>query len=131
MPKKYTIMDLHKYAKSKNGLCLSKKYTSCDHKYVWKCNKCKTQWEASWSQIKKDSWCPYCAGKKYDIEDMREIAKNRNGKCLSEEYLGVNFKLKWKCNVCGHIWENSPGHIINGNQWCVKCANDMESPRSN
>ncbi|HWX02883.1 hypothetical protein [Collimonas sp.] len=33
------------------------------------------------------------------IEDMREIAKERGGLCLSEHYVGNKIVLQWECEI--------------------------------
>lgn len=58
--------------------------------------------------------------KKHSIEDMKRIAKERGGKCLSERYVNSQSKLIWRCSE-GHEWETKPGHILNGS-WCPYCA---------
>jgi len=57
----------------------------------------------------------------FSLDDAREIAEARGGKCLSTEYLGWGKKLKWQCAE-GHIWETIPSLIKNRNAWCPACA---------
>lgn len=60
--------------------------------------------------------------KKHSIEEMKQIARNRNGKCLSGKYENAKTKLKWQCNECGYLWQSQPHSIISGS-WCPRCAN--------
>ena len=55
-----------------------------------------------------------------NIEYMHELAKNRNGRCLSSEYLGTNTKLTWQCGQ-NHVWESTPTAIKSG-KWCPTCG---------
>ena len=55
------------------------------------------------------------------LEEMREIAKKRGGKCLSIKYINNKNKLKWECKR-GHKWEALPGNIKSQKNWCPKCA---------
>lgn len=57
-----------------------------------------------------------------DIEDMRQIAAFRGGKCLSKTMLkgDLSTKLKWEC-AFGHQFEASPALIIFGGHWCPEC----------
>jgi hypothetical protein len=48
----------------------------------------------------------------YDIEDMKNIAENHRGKCLSKEYLGARKHLLWECSS-GHRWEATPNNVKN------------------
>lgn len=116
---KLTLEEIYVLAKQKNGKCLSKIYENCRTKLKWQCEYGHT-WRAIPSNIKNGSWCPVCAGvKKHTIEDMVNIAKNRNGLCLSKKYIQSKTPLKWQCKY-SHIWKASPNNIIQGT-WCPKC----------
>ncbi len=54
------------------------------------------------------------------IGQLRRIARERGGKCLSKVYLGSWTKLLFQC-ANDHRWETRPGRIIRGH-WCKKCA---------
>ncbi|MFQ5687484.1 MAG: hypothetical protein ACE5GV_12585 [Candidatus Scalindua sp.] len=58
--------------------------------------------------------------KKLTIEEMRGIAKKRDGKCLSDLYVNTHTKLLWECAE-GHQWKAVPTSIKSG-KWCPKCA---------
>jgi len=55
------------------------------------------------------------------IQEMDEIAKSRNGFCLSKKYFGVHVKLEWECGNCNHKWWATPHNIKNGH-WCKICG---------
>ncbi|MFP3441048.1 hypothetical protein R0K18_25265, partial [Pantoea sp. SIMBA_133] len=57
--------------------------------------------------------------KKYTILDMKRLAEERGGKCLSDTYVNNYTKLKWECTN-GHQFEKDPRHITSENQWCVE-----------
>jgi len=118
---KLTIEEMREIAKERGGKCLSKKYVDKETKLKWQCSEGHI-WEAAPGSIKsKESWCPYCSGKvKLTIEEMREIAKERGGKCLSKTYINSGTKLKWQCSE-GHIWDATPRSIKRGT-WCIYCA---------
>lgn len=114
-----TIKQMHIIAKKRNGKCLSEKYKNADTKLSWKC-KNGHEWQASPSSIKRGRWCPKCANiSPIIIEDMREIAKERGGKCLSDIYINNQTKLRWKCKN-GHEWEATP-NCIKSKYWCPEC----------
>src|SRR5581483_10394953 len=50
---------------------------------------------------------------------MRNLAKERKGLCLSEEY--NRDRLLWQCEF-NHKWFASVGGIKNSKSWCPKCA---------
>ncbi len=54
------------------------------------------------------------------INDCCLIARERNGKCLSQTYINARSKLRWEC-AQGHQWDALPGQIIKGS-WCPRCS---------
>ncbi|RHZ68207.1 hypothetical protein Glove_296g72 [Diversispora epigaea] len=61
---------------------------------------------------------PYYADNRLTLE---EIAYNKEGKCLSNQYINNITPLLWQCNK-SHIWYASLGSIKNRNTWCSQCA---------
>jgi hypothetical protein len=126
LSKKYNIGDMKNLAESKNGQCISKEYINVSTNLEWKCNVCGNDWSTSPSHILNGSWCPKCAYKKnadktrLTIEKMQELAKVRNGICLSDKYIDSHEKLTWMCEK-GHIWKTKPNTIQQGT-WCPECA---------
>jgi hypothetical protein len=59
---------------------------------------------------------------KVTIQDMVDIASERGGKCLSNEYVNAHFKLEWQCEL-GHTWFANPNHIKTGT-WCRICSKE-------
>jgi len=57
-----------------------------------------------------------------DIEDMRQAAEFRGGKCLSEAMTKGDLatKLEWEC-AFGHRFEASPALVLLGGHWCEEC----------
>ena len=124
--RKIGLKEVKQYASSKNGKCISKTYVGAHKPLSWEC-EFGHQWTAAYSSMKhRNSWCPHCSNRaKHTIEQMREIAQKKGGKCLSNTYINSQTKLKWKCKN-GHIWEAIPNAIIRG-QWCKKCADNERS----
>jgi len=121
--KKLTIYDMEEVAKSKGGECLSKIFTNSRSKLKWKCDRGHI-WDATSSNIKNGTWCPDCGGsKRLSLENMRELAATKGGKCLSTEYINASTKLKWKCKE-GHEWEVKQSHIKQGS-WCPICSDGV------
>lgn len=106
-------------ARQRDGKCLSKEYADNKTKLRWQCKQ-GHEWEASPSNIKKGGWCRICSKKaKYTIQEMRDLARKRGGKCLSRTYKGVFTKLEWQCEK-GHRWKAIPTNINRGT-WCPQC----------
>lgn len=110
---------LKKIAISNGGVCLSDSYIDNSFKLSFKCGKCNYIWKSSPNSIKNGNWCPFCANKIKSINDAINLAINKNGKCLSINYINSNSKLEWQCSL-DHIWKASYNQIQSGN-WCPIC----------
>ena len=127
---KLTIDEMHDIAKNRGGTCLSTTYINFTSKLKWKC-KCGHTWYAAPASIKAGRWCPICGRKKsarkraLSIIDMKRMAKERGGKCLSDEYININTKLLWECHE-GHQWWAIPYTVKKGH-WCPICARVKKS----
>ena len=108
MNKSEFLKKYKKIAKDRGGKCLSTIYINSTAWLEWQCHEGHT-WEATPNQIQQGSWCPKCIQNK-KLENLKEIAESRGGKCLSLEYQGFLTKLKWQCSK-GHAWEARPGNI--------------------
>ena len=119
-PNKLTIEDMRRTAAERGGKCLSDTYVNANSKLTWQCSEGHT-WEAKPGAIRHGSWCPFCAGvKKGNIDEMRAIAAEHGGKCLSKKYVNNTTKLEWQCSE-GHRWQAIPKTIRKG-VWCPTCA---------
>lgn len=117
---KLTIEEMHKIARDREGRCLSDVYVNGSTKLLWEC-KAGHQWEAAPNVVKARTWCPHCAKKvKRTIEEMRQVAKDRGGKCLSDTYKDTHTKLKWECSE-GHQFEAAPVNVRLRGSWCPIC----------
>ena len=56
---------------------------------------------------------------KSKLDELKSIAANKGGVCLSDKYINVNTHLTWQCSN-GHVWKAIPKTIKNGH-WCMKC----------
>jgi len=116
-----TIEEMKKLAIENGGECLSDTYINNSTNLKWKCKNGHI-WDATPNKVKSaKTWCLECSGSKIKtIEYMQEIAKEKNGKCLSEKYVGAHSNLIWECEF-GHQW-SAPYHLIkNHNCWCPTC----------
>lgn len=112
---KYTEERVRKIAKSKGGDLISIIVNDKIRTAELICAK-GHKWFIRPDKVDKN-WCPMCKG--HSIEEMQQLAKKKNGECLSEKYLGIFVNLQWKCEF-GHIFETRPKYIID-NHWCPKC----------
>lgn len=116
--KKSLFEEIKQIAQERGGRLLTPNYLGSKNKHLLECSK-KHSWEANLYSVKKGSWCKKCE-KDIKLEKLKSHAKQKNGECLSTEYVSIVRKLIWKCNQ-GHTWEAQPHHILNGS-WCPHCA---------
>lgn len=108
------------YAEKKGGKCLSNTCIDRDQKLQFECAKGHIFWTTPHSLKSMKTWCPTCGGRPvYTINDMKKIAKNKGGICLSDQYINSSTKLIWQCSE-GHIWKTAPSNVVQG-QWCPEC----------
>lgn len=118
--KKLTIEFAQKEAEKRGGKCLSDIYLNNKSKLKWQCNKGHI-WKASFTEIKnKESWCPYCNRGVITLEDLKNLAVEKKGECLSNSY-NYYKKLLWRCNY-GHEWWATAANIKDGKHWCPECG---------
>jgi hypothetical protein len=126
----YTIEDMHKIAKTFGGRCASIQYKGAHQKLTWECSQGHL-WEAIPTNVISGHWCPKCAGcHRGNLEEMKEIAANRGGKCLSGKYINSATKLKWEC-ADGHVWEALPSNVKNKGSWCPICSKKKLGRKTN
>ena len=120
-----TLQKVQEIAEKKGGKCLSKKHRCGREKLSFRCGF-GHQWKTMPDVIKRGFWCPKCArnvvAKKLalSIDDMRAVASQRGGLCLSNTYIDSHHKLTWRC-AKGHSWK-ATGNAIRSAQWCPKCG---------
>jgi hypothetical protein len=102
---------------------LSGAYQNSKAKLRWRCEVGHI-WEADASAIRQGRWCHICAGwVRGTIEEMRQLAEQRGGHCLSEKYVNSSTKLTWQCSE-GHEWRSRPNTIQRGG-WCPECSSGL------
>ena len=48
----------------------------------------------------------------------------RKGKCLSDNYINSQTKLKWRCEN-GHMWNAISNCVLNQKTWCKECSDEV------
>jgi hypothetical protein len=122
-----TIDTLRQHARSNGGRCLSSEFTRANDNYSWEC-AAQHQWQASYSSIKRGSWCRKCRmeetankNRKITIEAIHAYARERGGECLSRELVDSRSPVVWRCAV-GHEWATPPDPVLRRKSWCRACA---------
>ena len=114
----------------RKGKCLSTTYLNARSYLLFQCNNTDHQpFKKTYDNLKQGKWCRKCKhenqrGKfKYNIDDMRRLAKEHSGKCLSKKFLGVKEMLEWSCAISDHPpFPAIPDSVINGGTWCPLCG---------
>jgi hypothetical protein len=120
MPVRITVVDCKRVAAERGGECLSRRYANARAKLRWRCAE-GHRWKSAWDTVRSGRWCPTCARRSpYAIEDMRAVATDRGGDCLSKEHVNSYSKLHWRC-AKWHTWKATPKHVLAGS-WCPRCA---------
>lgn len=122
-----TIKDMRAIANINEGKCLSKAYMGYDRNLIWKC-KYNHKWKATPKSVSGlGSWCPTCAYvrvgdalRKYSLNDIKNIAKKRNGKFLNKSFKTVDEIGCFECEK-GHTWKTTIASVLRGS-WCAYCA---------
>ncbi|WP_322033146.1 hypothetical protein [Paraburkholderia sp. J76] len=109
-------------AAERGGRCLSKRYIDGETPLEWQCRRGHT-WRGRPVNVIRGFWCPDCEREDHSergIERMRKLAAARGGECLSDTYVNVKEKLRWRC-ARGHEWESTAATVLTG-CWCPNCA---------
>ncbi len=69
------------------------------------------------------------SNKKWDIDKVRKVFKNRNYILLTEKYINYKQKLEYKCLICGNVSKIDLGHFMDG-KGCSICALNKSSERN-
>jgi hypothetical protein len=114
------LIELKKLAKQKGGKLLSEQYMGVMTPHEWQCAKGHT-WFARPNGVKRNSWCPECAGsRKLSIKKIQALAKMRGGKCLTRIYKNGRHPVQVRCGK-NHEWKTT-GERLRRGAWCPYCA---------
>jgi len=103
------------------GACLSDTFVSSQSPMEWRC-KHNHIFVKNYSGVQQGHWCAICSGRaRKTIQDARDLAESRGGKCLSDVYVNSKAKMSFECS-CGFRWESNYSSISQG-QWCPRCGN--------
>lgn len=60
-------------------------------------------------------------GKENNLQENKDIARSRGGRCLSSTYVDNSTKMEWECSE-GHRWFASTSSVKQGGSWCPQCS---------
>lgn len=70
--------------------------------------------------VKEDVYWNLFYESNFRMNAIRELARERKGKCLATSYIDNATPVMWECEY-GHQWEASPNSIQSGS-WCRECG---------
>jgi hypothetical protein len=112
---------MQELAQRHGGKCLSSYYVNAHTKLEWECAK-GHRWWAKPNTVQQGSWCSHCSGKEdRTLQDLKMLAEQRGGRCLSPLYKGTSSIYEWQCKN-GHRWKASAINVLYGKTWCPFCA---------
>lgn len=121
MTARTSVEKIKQIVHDKSGILLSSEYVDVNSLLTIKCNNGHI-WNTKYDNIRKNSWCPFCAKKnKKSIDHADKIAAEHSGRCLSKFYKNNKEKLLWECSI-GHTWFANLNDIKNSKHWCPYCA---------
>jgi hypothetical protein len=110
------------YAKSNNGKCLDTNYKNSMTLMNWEWENGHKFKQTLNKIMCRKTWCCFCSGHyKKDKNYLDNLAKEKNGKCLSTKYINSQTKYIWECSK-NHKWQAIAASIQTGS-WCKICAN--------
>lgn len=118
-------------AQAVNATCVAGTYRNVETPMEMRCNACSCVWLGTPASLKRGTGCPRCAGRfnggriRRNLAEMRRIAKERGGQCLSSEYHNAHTVMRWSC-AKGHSWDASANNVIRGT-WCPTCSKSDRS----
>lgn len=128
-------------AQSRDGKCLSLEYHGVEKKLEWACSKGHRWLATPHSIINKQSWCPFCSGRRCLPENsLGVLYPNLVSQIHPEKnaYLNVNElspnsgkSIWWQCsNDIEHAWKTRIAHRVNGSG-CPYCAGQRATKENN
>jgi len=103
------------------------KFTRCGDKVTVSCIDHGDFAQKADGHVRKQFGCFKCASaergkmKRCTIDECISFALEKDGKCLSPEYVNNHTDMLWECGK-GHTWTARFGSIKNSNSWCPKCS---------
>lgn len=121
--KEERLRKIKNVAISKEGSCLSETYIKGSYKLTFQC-KNKHVWQAVPYSTLNGRWCSECIDNhKKDIPYCNKIVNEKNGKCLSTEYINNRTDLLWECEN-KHVWKACMDNVKSGS-WCPYCSSNL------
>lgn len=107
-------------------------YTNSKTAILHKCLIDGHEWMCRPENILSGRGCPICANQNRSRnnsitheEYVHRLAEENPNIEVIEQYVNARTAIAHKCLIDGYVWNNSPGHILNG-QGCPKCGGSIK-----
>ena len=112
-----TIADAQALAAAHDGKCISTDIINTKTRLEWQCKFEHELFLASYNNVAKGHWCSKCAGnKKKTLAEMKALAAQQGGRCLSASYQNSKTKLLWQCELEHELFFMRANNVQQG-QW--------------
>lgn len=98
-------------------------YINSKTKIKCRCQICGHIWDANPNNLLHRMGCPKCANNivKTHNQFVEELKNVRTDIVCLERYINAKTKIKFQCQICGHIFKSTPQHVLLAKQ-CPKCC---------
>lgn len=98
-------------------------YENCLSRGAVRCDVCGWEWAPVGGSLLRGHGCPKCAGtmRKSHAEFVEELKSRRDDVIIVGPYVKALEKTRFRFLKCGHEWDVTPAHILNG-RGCPLCA---------
>ena len=98
-------------------------YENCLSRVAVRCDVCGWEWAPVGGSLLRGYGCPKCAGtmRKSHAEFVEELKSRRDDVIIVGPYVKALEKTRFRFLKCGHEWDVTPAHILNG-RGCPLCA---------
>lgn len=103
-------------------------YENCLSRVAVKCDVCGWEWAPVGGSLLRGHGCPRCAGtmRKSHAEFVEKLKSRRDDVIIVGPYVKALEKARFRFLKCGHEWDVTPAHILNG-RGCPLCAHPAGS----
>lgn len=130
-----------KFWSGENNISPREVFKSTTKKYIFFCDECDHNFLKSLSNIKNESFCPFCLGqllcgqkncksckeKSFASHPKAQFWSNQNKVSPFEIFKFCRKNFKFDCPYCDNIYEASLNNITSNNIWCTCITNKTEN----
>ena len=117
--RKLSTDEIKSRLKQRGFLLITESVENTQQKAEFQC-KYGHRWITIIANVLNRTGCPNCSGSVFDFNELKQVALNKGGRCISKTYINNSTKLLWECSQ-GHKWEATPNMIKRGT-WCPICS---------